>query len=97
LVVFADSKDVSQLSRTHLPPALEDSTPHLDGHQEIMAVESIVEDVQNTNLTSFVPPIATNDSGHGIPEFSDNPYAELDEAMIFWLMTYGNSFWQPPN
>ena len=64
-----------------------------------MAAESIVEDVQNTSLTSGVSPIVTNDSGPGNPEFSDTslPYTELDEATICWLMTYGNPSWQHPN
>ena len=92
LVVFADSKDISQLSSTHLPPELEDSTPHLGGHQEIMAVESIVEDVQNTSSTSGVPLTVTNNSGPGNPEFFDNLYAELDEVTNNFWLAYRNSF-----
>lgn len=97
LVVLADSKDVSQLPSTHLPPVQEDSTPHLDRHQETTAAESIVEYVQNTSSASGVSPMVTNGSGPGNPEFFDNSlsYAELDEATISWPMNYGNYFWQP--
>ncbi|KAN0071780.1 hypothetical protein V8E54_010376 [Elaphomyces granulatus] len=73
-----DLNDASQLSSTHLPAALEDSTPaERDGQLGNIAAETIVLGVQETSSTSRVP-LIVGGLDNGISPYTDEP--ELDQV-----------------
>ncbi|KAN0071774.1 hypothetical protein V8E54_010370 [Elaphomyces granulatus] len=88
-----DLNDASQLFSTHLPAALEGSIPaERDGQLENIAAETILQDVQETSLSSTSRvPLIVGGLGNGIMISPHTDEPELDQVSkdIFRLQMQG--------